>query len=406
MKLEQLWKKRRETYLRRVMPYWRYVMSSGGVAMGFAAILAIQGYAELLKRTRMAEGGGEGPLFTLLPAGAAVVLAAVLLWNRARTYLAQADIVFLLPVEARMREYVREAWAHGASMSFAAMAAALGLYWPLYHAAGFGSVLQYAAVCAALLALKALLYYGAWKERQFRYRTDRAAFAAVKWIAALATSYALLSGGTGGAMGIAAAIWLAYFAALRVPSAYRIHWEQLLQEEKRTVALHEAWFGLFIDLPGRAETYKPRPYVDALLRMIRYHRNNAYVYMFWRTFLRSSMFPIAVRLIVLEALLVWVFPLPWAAAAIYALFCWILGLQLRGLQTSWSEPLLVAIAPLPRKLRNRSQRKVQRAANVIGALLMAIPLFLAAPLPIAAGFAAAGAGSALLFARERADRGV
>jgi len=399
MKLEGLWQKRRETYLRRVMPYWRYVMSSGGVAMGFAVILAIQGYASLLNRARTADVGD--PLFAWLPLGAAVILAAVMLWNRARTYIMQADLVFLLRRESGMKDYFRGAWRSGLSVSLAAAAAVLALYWPLYGAADYGSAGQYAAVCAALLALKALLYYGAWRERQFRYRSDRALFTSVKWMAALATAYALLGGVEGFAVVWSGAIWLAYALALRVPTSYRVHWEHLLEEERRTAALHEAWFCLFIDLPGRTETYKPRSYLNGWLKLIRYRKDNAYVYLYWRTLLRSSMFMIALRIVILELLMVWVFPYPWAAVFIYILFCWMLALQLRGLQSVWTEPLLAAMSPLPAALRSRSQRKVQRAANVIGALVMGIPLLFAATPLLAAVFAALGIASALLFSRPR-----
>lgn len=399
MKLDELWSRRRETYLKRVLPYWRYVLSSSGLAVAFAAILAMQGYSVLLQRVREA-GEASG----LLPLGAAFVLAAALLWNPVRTYLVPADLVFLLPLEGQMRSYWRGSWRLGAAMSLAVTAAVLALYSPLYTAAGFGDGTEYALVAAALLALKGLLYYGAWRERQFQERSEKRLFAAVKAIAALAAGYALLGGASAPGAYWIVLIWAAYAACLRLPAAHQIHWQQLLEEERRTLARHEAFFGWFIDVPGRVETYKPRRFLNGLLRAIRYRRENAYLYLYWRTLLRSSMFPMALRVIVLEFVLIWIFPHPWAATAIYVLFAWMLGLQLRNLRSVWTEPLLAAMTPLPERMRLRSQQTVQRTAGLAGTLLMAVPVALAAPLPLAAGCAAAGAASAVFFSRSSESR--
>ncbi|TLS53457.1 hypothetical protein FE782_04080 [Paenibacillus antri] len=399
MNLRLLWMERRARYLREVLPYWKYVMSSGGVAMGFAVILTIQGYAALLNRTRAA-----GSADVWLPLGAAAVLALALLWNPARTYLRQPDLAMLLRLESRMNEYFRGAWAWGAAMSTALTLAALLLYWPLYAAAGAGGAASYAIASASLLALKALLYAGAWRERRFRYGGVRAAFAVVKAVAVVATAFALLRGPLEPADALLALVWVAYAAALRLPEAYRIHWEHQLDRERRTRALHESWFGFFVDLPHRAETYRPRRYLNGLLRLIRYDAGHAFLYMYWRTFLRSSMASLALRMVVLEAVLVWVFPHPWTAVAMYVVFCWLIGLQLRGIQSPPAEPLLVAMSPQPPTARARSQRSVRRTAHAIAAALLAVSPAFAVSLPLAAGCAAAGMAAAFLFARTRPER--
>jgi ABC-2 type transport system permease protein len=399
MRLEALWKQRSNAYFKAVMPYWRYVMSSGGAAMGFAFILAIQGYATLLSGTR-----ASGEADTWLPAYAAAALAFSLLWNPVRTYFARPDLIFLLPMEARMPGYLRGAWRRGATMSVLATAALILLYWPLYQAASTGTATNYALAAVFLLAIKGMMYYGAWRERQFRYRLARWVFLAVKAFAAVVSAYLWFRGGMGlpAILGICV-VWIAYAAALRLPAAYPLHWERLLTEERRTIARHEAWFGFFVDLPHREETYKPRAYLNGLLRWIRYERKNAFLYMYWRSFVRSSLFVFTLRLIVLEALMIWIFPTPWVAVGIYAIFTWLMGLQLRGLRAAPSELLLAAISPLPRALRGQSQRAVQRVSNLIGVLLMAIPVALVAPVTFAVGCVIAGLGSAILFATGRTN---
>jgi len=399
MNLRRLWAERRAGYLRDALPYWKYVMSSGGMAMGFVVILTIQGYASLLNRTRAAGVADEW-----LSIGAAAAVALTLLWNPARTYLQAPDLALLLRLESRMGEYFRGAWAWGSATSAALTLAALLLYWPLYAAANAGGAASYAVSAAALLALKALLYAGAWRERRFRYVGVRAAFATVKAAAAAATAYALLRGPLDAADAGLALVWLAYAAALRAPRAHLVHWERLLELERRTKSLHERWFGFFVDLPFRGETYRPRRYWNGLLRLVRYDAANAFRYMYWRTFLRSSMSALALRMIALEAALVWVFPHPWTAAALYVVFCWLIGLQLRGIQAPPTEPLLSAMSPQPPSRRSESQRAVRRTAHGIASLLLAAMPAVAVSLPLAAGCAAAGVAAAFLFARTRPER--
>jgi ABC-2 type transport system permease protein len=400
-----LWRRRRSAYLRAVMPYWRYVMSSGGMAMGFAFILAVQGYAMVLTRMREA-GTGTGEIDPWLPAYAAGALTAVLLWNPVRTYVERPDFIYMLPMEGRIGAYFRGSWRSGAAMSIAATLAVLMLYWPLYDAARLGGAAAYAWAAALALGVKAILYFGAWKERQFCYQMDRMLFLGVKTLAVAATGYVLLRGELHlSSMVAIGVIWSAYALALRRPPAYNVHWERLLAEERRTILWHEAWFGFFVDLPHREAAYKPRAYMNGLLRAIRYRRENAFLYLYWRTFIRSSMFLFMLRMIALEALLIWIFPSTWAAVLIYGIFVWLMGLQLRGLQAAPSEPLLAAISPLPPVLRRRSQRAVQRLSNGIGVLLMTLPVFFVAPLPFAVGCAAVGSGSVLLFASGRTNGG-
>jgi len=59
------------------------------------------------------------------------------------------------------------------------------------------------------------------------------------------------------------------------------------------------------------------------------------------------------------------------------------------------------MSPLPDALRERSQRSVQRTAQLVLTALLAVPLAVVAPPGIAAACAAAGAASAFLFASKR-----
>jgi ABC-2 type transport system permease protein len=394
MKLELLWKRRRTDYLREALPYWRYVLSSGGAAMGFLFILSVQGYAFVLRALR------EGAIAdSLLPVYAAAAITAALLWNPVRTYMKSPDLLFMLPMEGKMQAYFQGARRFGMAASFGGTALLLFLYWPLYEAAGYGSVRSYGAAAAITLAVKGLLYDGKWREGRFRYRTDRRLFQAVKAIAAFATCYVLLGGVEQLLEYGIVLVWGLYAAAVKKPQTVPVHWEYLLQQEQRTAALHEKWFSFFVDLPHRQESYKPRIYLNGLLSLLSFRKSNAFLYLYWRTFLRSSMAVLAIRMIIIEGVLIALFPQSWTAVGLYGIFGWLLALQLRSIRSAPAEPLFAAMSPLPAKAREASQRTVQRMSTLIGVLLMAVPVFLVAPLLVAAGSMAVGAVVVFLFAR-------
>ena len=392
-RLARLWKERRVRYIRERAPLWRYVLSSGGLAMGFAVILLIQGYASLLARAREAGAVDEG-----IVAGGAALAALALLWNPARTYLQPPDLVYLLPYESDAAGYFRRAWRYGAVLSGAGLAAAYLLYLPFYRLTGHAAA---PALLAALALLKFLLYYGAWKERQFRSHAVRGWMIGIKAAAVYATVYSLFGYPLGLLHLGLPVLWGAYAAALRIPESHRVNWQHLLQLDRRTGSLHDAWFRFFTDLPQQAETYRRRAYLDGVLRRMRYDRRNASMYLYWRNFLRSPAAVMVARMIALAAVLIWIFPDPWTAVPVYAVFAWLIGMQLRGLPSAAGNPLLDAVSPLAESERVDARRKIRLAVYGASVLLLAVPLFVWVPPGLAALCAVAGCASSIFFAGGR-----
>ena len=330
-------------------------------------------------------------------AGGAALLALALLWNPVRTYLKPPDLVFLLPLEGEARHYFRGAWVYGAAVSGAAAAFVFGLYLPFHRLTDAAPAPVLALV---LMILKMLLYFGAWKERQFRSRAARALLTAVKTLAVFATVYALLRFRLSYGHLLLPLLWGAYAAAVKIPESYRIHWQHLLQLERRTQARIDAWFRFFTDLPQQAGTYRRRAYLDAILKPIRHTRRNAALYLYARTLLRSPEAAMIGRMIVLAAALIWLFPGPWSAAPIYIVFIWLIGMQLRGLPPPAGNPLLDAVSPIADAERRNARRKVRRMAVVAAAVILSVPLFIL----LEPGVAVACAGAGCLFSLLTAGR--
>jgi ABC-2 type transport system permease protein len=369
---ERLWRERRTADLKDTLPYMKYVIGSGfGLLIAAAFIVAIQGYIVALR-----EAEQSGSLAYPLEAIGAVLLTSILLWNPLRSYLTEADTIFLTPAESRMEIYFRAAKRLGTSVSGLIALSVLLLIAPYYLALG-GVLLQYMGIAAAIMAMKALLYYGAWKERQFESRSLRFLFLIVKIVAVFATVYALLrSSSLLPAFLIFLVVWIAYALSLRIPRSFLLNWEGLIREERRTREMVERWFSQFVDRPTNGETYKRRGYLQPILSLVSpaFGKGNPYHYLFWRRLLRSSLFMIVLRLLILYYLFLFLFPGRWIAVLLFALFALFIGAQLKSLRPARSEVIHLAVATVPEQESSAAIRAIRRMVHGFCILLMAVPL--------------------------------
>ncbi|WP_274363845.1 ABC transporter permease [Paenibacillus thermotolerans] len=386
--LEQLWLRRRQEERKETLPHWKYVFGSGFGLVSAGVIFG--GFHAYVTALRYVERAGS--IEVSLALIAAALLLPVLLWNPVRTYIIEPDIVFLSPAESRMDAYFRAPKRAGAVRSGLLTVAVLAAVWPFYSALG-GSTASYLLVAAGVLLMKAILFYGAWAEKQFESNRIRVLFVIVKAVAAFAAVSVLFRHPPSAALPAAAAVWGAYVLALRAPRRFAVHWERLIRAERRTVAAWEAWFNQFVDLPRREETYRRRPVIEAMLAGVPWGKAGAYTYLYWRTLLRSSIYSIAARLIALAYLFFFLFPGLWTGPLIYFLFLFLVGVQLRSVRRIRRDLLHLAVSPIPENDRQRAARAVVRKAQLLCALLLAVPLFWAA-----AGTAGIGAALSLIIA--------
>jgi Predicted ABC-type exoprotein transport system, permease component len=118
--LEGLWKRRSSAFRKEIAPYIRYMGQSGFPSfLSLLLIVSAVGYIGLLR--------GLPDDFPVVPAGVAALTPA-LCWSPLRTWLAPADIVYLMPREARMGAYLRMSARYSAAVSAVPAVIVLLLY--------------------------------------------------------------------------------------------------------------------------------------------------------------------------------------------------------------------------------------------------------------------------------------
>ncbi len=388
---EALLHKRAAAWRKEIAPYLRYMAQSGFPAfVALAVMTGIIGYIGFLEAVPAG--------FPIAEVGTAALLP-LLCWSPMRSYLAPADIVFLMAREHAMGGYIRMARSRGLLLGTALLLAGGAVYAPLYRHMPESTAWPWLA--AALVGLKLASGRGAWQERRMAWPAARRGYRLLRWAMAAVLLEALLTQPLWAAASFAAIALGALAAAYRLPAKHRLPWERLIAEETRTRSRWYRFFGSFIDVPTTDAAVARRAYWSWLGGRLKASRANAFAYLYAMTLLRTELGGMLLRLTGLGMLVSYLAARGaalsgWAAVLAAWLFVLIVGVQLSALRHAHRYSVWRHVYPLPDQARMQGARKIVRFAHAASALCVAS----AAALPLlgeglAAPAAAAWAGAAL-----------
>lgn len=363
--VDALWRSRSAAFWRESMPYFRYMAQSGLPGVIIMALLAgITGYGMLLRN---------------LPANFPVVIVGVLFmtpiicWSPLRTWLREADIVFLVPREAEMPAYIRRSIRYNGMAGMAAVLIGCAAYLPLYLT-GDGRTSAFIVVLA-ILVMKLLQIAASWRERQIVNAGSRRLLRLLRWAATALAIAALLKA----SLLVLFANWFVLLAVIyaRLPR-YPIPWLTLIEEEKRTRRRYTVFFSAFADIPTEPAGVKTRRYASWVARLIPYRKANAFFYLYTQTLIRTELGGIVLRLASLGLFTGWLAAYEalwagWGSAGVYLLFVWLAGIQLRALARAHRHSVWRHVYPLPEETRQAAVLRVDRRASLLCALVIWLP---------------------------------
>lgn len=393
-----LWSSRRSRFLQETVPYWRDVLRSGaGMMLILLLLTAIPAYSWALDRLP--------PDFPFLWVAVPLMTAAVAT-SPIRTFLRGADRIFLLPAEARMGAYLRRARRAAWLRQTLTAALALTALWPLYLRVAGGEAMPYAWPLLLTAAAKACALAAAAREPHLLRRSVRAAAGCARWALTAAAMYALWRyGAAAGALALAGAAALGA-GLLAAGAKQRFPWERLLEDEARQQTRVYRFFSWFTDVPGLAGAIKRRSPVAGIMRMYAFSRKSSFVYLYSLTFIRREPSAIVLRLTVLAGVLLFLFPHPYAQAAIAALVLLMSGLQTASLDQYHRYSSWLSLYPLERRTEAEAIGSLLTVILTLQALVLALCLLTAGgpPLLALAGFcggAAFAAAYGLIVAKRK-----
>ena len=357
--VESLWRRRAAAFWKESIPYIRYMLQSGvPLVTSFALIVGFAGYSVLLGRVQ--------PDFPFGLVGA-IVLTPVICWNPLRTWLREADTVFLAPREADMGRYLRCSFIYNGILGIVGAEAAAVVYSLLYTKGP--QPLLWPLMLLAVLVLKLLNAAAGWRERQLAWTGARRGIRLLRWSATAVGIGAILHTGTWKAALYFAAAAILLALLYRGMQHYPVPWLTLIAEESRTQRRYAVFFSAFTDVPTETAQVAPRRYASWLAARIRYRRENAFTYLYAYTLIRTELGGILLRLTLLGMLAgtlaaysaLWS---GWGSAGVCLLFVWLTGIQLGSLVQSHRHSVWRHVYPLPDSTRLAAIVKVDRMASL------------------------------------------
>jgi ABC-2 type transport system permease protein len=366
MDTKALYRRRQAEFLKEIRPYLHYAMQSIAIAAGISFLLFSFGYRQFLQWVT--------PEFPWQLA-ATICMLALLVGGRIRTYLQQADTLFLLPQESAMSAYLQSAMRRASIVQAIIITIAWLLVWPMYHKLAPSSGWLFLLLLIVWLVFKQVMLFGKWTELQLQEQRTRLWFMLLRWLLCAILTYAVFALGPAYGIGLLAAGSIAYLGMLRLPRQHKVHWSLLIDMELRHKASIYRMLNLFIDVPelqGKARNIR---WLNGCVRLIPFGRKGAYSYLYTLVWLRSELFGITSRFAVIGFFLIAAFDNNVFIAVLFMGIACFSAIQLADLKRYYRENLWQHIYPLPPMLRNRSVNTVRLVIHLMAVVLIAIPAF-------------------------------
>ncbi|ARU60201.1 hypothetical protein CBW65_03360 [Tumebacillus avium] len=293
----------------------------------------------------------------------AVVLAYFLTKSKVRTFIKEPDLVFLLPAEARMKEYFQRAVNYSSWMGALTFSFVMSLALPFYLFE-IGSLAGFFLIWALLLLVKLWNVQEQW--RSIAWKTP-AWVTAVRFVVNAGLAWAIIHGYWYAALFPVVLLLL----RRRWPDGYP--WSELMELEKKAVAGYLAFANFFVDVPeimNRVREWK--------FPQLPWEHGNPFLFLYTRTFLRQSeYFGIAVRITLTAFVGLFFVTNVWIGLGVYLLALYVTGKQMPNMATERKYPDVMELYPLEEEAKLKGYSQLAFGVMVVQSVLLFLPALIA-----------------------------
>ena len=391
--MNKIWNQRLSQYQQKLLKYLRYVFNDHFVIALFFVFGAVcYGYFNFIDHY-------VHPLTLLDRFVAIIALMVILQIGKFATLLQKPDIVFLLPNDYRINDYLIKARHHSMTMT-----ALIQIGCGLITVPFLVRILLFKWLDWAVLLISQVLFK--WMQLLF----EETGLFDQKWNS---SQMQILKQGLpliGIAAGIVLSPWLSLGIAvigwgsmlqLRKKASYHVFkWKDAIAAEDKRVMRIYKFFSLFTDVPEVHQKIKRRRYLDWLLPRIQQDSHQTYKYLYWRGFWRNSEYSgLFMRLTIIGVLLMLFINLKWVSLLIGLLFIYLTSFQLIPLANQFYDIVFTHLYPVKLSQQLASFRKILGALTAVQAVIFTVALLIAThSLTAAAGLVMGAVGIELLLA--------
>ncbi|MCD4644509.1 MULTISPECIES: ABC transporter permease [Bacillus] len=359
-----LWKERFRHFLKEVRTYSKYVFNDH---LKFIFVFIIGAGAYYYQQW----------LQTLTPSFPTAIVMAVLLGlvltaGSIQTLLKEADLVYLLPVEEKLKPYFTKAFLFTFMIQLyiiAMLAAALA---PLYFQQMKQTGANYIWIVIAFVIVKVWNLFVAWEKSFLTDQNVQRADWFIRFILNGLFVYVLVERTSVIFTGVIVFLMALYLAVMHQKVKGKpLNWEYLISEEGKKMMLLYRIANMFVDVPALKERVSRRKWLDFILSMIGEKRT--YLYLYTRTFLRSgNYFGLYMRLLVLGGIILYFIPFLYGRFIVSFVFLYLIGYQLLTLWKHHRMKVWLDLYPVGGDEKKRDFLTLLNAILIIGSVVFTI----------------------------------
>jgi ABC-2 type transport system permease protein len=372
--IEGIWKKRVVEYNAELRKYLRYMFNDH---LLFVLIFALGGGAFTYNQwVSTLDSSFPAPLIM------AIILGLILTWSPVYTFLREADAVFLLPLESRMKGFFRKGiWVSFISQSYILLLV-LAAMMPMYVKVTDRGFQSFFVILVILLALKVWNLYVRWYTLKNQEREAHFVDYFVRFAMNAVFLYMILHEASVVLIAAVAFILLAYLVYFRFSvKGKSLKWDVLISLEEQRMLLFYRLANMFTDVPKLKGKVHRRRWLDSVLNAIPYDRKQTYKFLYLRALLRTSeYFGLYIRLSLIAMVLLYFSDALWLSIFTGILFIYLTGFQMIPMFKRFDYKIWVSLYPVPESIKKHSFRQVVQWALIVQAVLFSLALVLSGQL--------------------------
>ncbi|NYE05575.1 ABC-2 type transport system permease protein [Bacillus niacini] len=337
---KKLWKDRSVHRLKEFGVYLRYILNGHLVVV----LLFLVGTAAFYYQNWISSLSREFPAEIII----AVILGIFLTHSPVYTFLLEADQVFLIPLEARLRSYFLRSGMLSLVFQGYILLMIFALVMPMYAHVSENGFQSFFIFLIILLVIKGWNIAVNWKIHFYVQPSVYTWDMIVRYFINVLFTFLLFKNAHILFLVLFAFIMASYYRSFYVRTKKMgLKWDLLIAQEEKRMASFYRLANLFTDVPKLKDTVKRRKWLDWLINRISFSQDKTFDYLYARTFLRSSDYlGLFIRLTVIGGFALYFISFGAGQIVLSLLFIYLTGFQLLPLWNHHQNKLWIDLYPV------------------------------------------------------------
>ncbi|HDR8065865.1 ABC transporter permease EcsB [Bacillus thuringiensis] len=359
-----LWKERFRHFLKEVRTYSKYVFNDH---LKFIFVFIIGAGAYYYQQWLQTLTSSFPTALVM-----AVLIGLVLTAGSIQTLLKEADLVYLLPVEEKLKPYFTKAFLFTFMIQLYMIAIVAAALAPLYFQQMKQTGAGYIWIVLAFVIVKAWNLFVAWEKSFLTDQNIQRADWFIRFILNGLFVYFLVERTSVLFIGGIVLLMVLYLAIMhQMVKGKPLNWEYLISEEGKKMMLLYRIANMFVDVPALKERVSRRKWLDFILSIIGEKRT--YLYLYTRTFLRSgNYFGLYVRLLALGGVILYFIPFLYGRFIVSFIFLYLIGYQLLTLWKHHRMKIWLDLYPVRGEEKKKDFLVLLNAILIIGSIVFTV----------------------------------